>query len=231
MSWNQRLEILSSDLWGKDADNSAPLPKDAVALCAYELLIMAIAEMEQIAFIHTTSTRDELWMVTDETLIDSPNGASANDMTQLDTLFQGQSRPAMRVLTMTHTDSAIRSGMFLLSEYFDGVCGFYSPVKFLAEGLLGRSDYEGINQRRKATLRKNQTAASKQKTKIIEVATELGLQPQAPLLNREIWSARCPGTGHQLYINANKNEFGCGYCCRKGGPKDLRAFVALRRGE
>ena len=229
MSWNQRLEILSSDLWGKDADNSAPLPKDAVALCAYELLIMAIAEMEQIAFIHTTSTRDELWMVTEETLIDSPNGASADDMTQLDTLFQGQSRPAMRVLTMTHTDSAIRSGMFLLSEYFEGVCGFYSPVKFLAEGLLLRSDYERINQRRKATIRRNQEVASKQKTKIIEVATELGLHPQPPLLNREIWSAQCPGTGHQLYINARKDEFGCGYCCVKGNHEKLREFVKSRK--
>ena len=229
MSWNQRLEILSSDLWGKDADNSAPLPKDAVALCAYELLIMAIAEMEQIAFIHTTSTRDELWMVTEETLIDSPNGASVDDMTQLDTLFQGQSRPAMRVLTMTHTDSAIRSGMFLLSEYFEGVCGFYSPVKFLAEGLLLRSDYERINQRRKATIRRNQEVASKQKTKIIEVATELGLHPQPPLLNREIWSAQCPGTGHQLYINARKDEFGCGYCCVKGNHEKLREFVKSRK--
>ncbi len=229
MSWNQRLDILSSNVWGKDAECSEVLPEDAVALCAYQLLVQAILDMDQIAYIHSTPTRDELWMVTEEALIDSPNDASADEMTELDTLFQGQFRQAMRVLTMTHTDSIIRSGLFLLSEYFDAVCGFYSPVKFLAEGLLHRSDYEGINQRRKATIRKNQTAAGKQKTKIIEVATELGLQPQAPLLNREIWSARCPGTGHQLYINASKDEFGCGYCCVKGNHKKLREFVKSRK--
>ena len=229
MSWNQNLEILSSNVWGKDAESSAALPKDAVALCAYELVVMAILDMDQIAYIRQTARGDELWMVTEETPYENPNRASADEIAKLEFLLLNQSRQAMRVFTMTHTDSILHSGMFLLSEYFDAVCRFYSPVKFLAEGLLLRSDYEEINQQRKATIRKNQTAASKQKTKIIEVATELGLQPQAPLLNREIWSARCPGTGHQLYINARKDEFGCGYCCVKGNHEKLREFVESRK--
>jgi hypothetical protein len=231
VSWDQRLEILSSNVWGKDAECSEVLPEDAVALCAYQLLVQAIADMDQIAYIHSTPTQDELWMVTEEELFDNSKAESVDQTSELETLFQGQSMQAMRVLTMTHTDSIYRSGMFLLSAYFDAVCGFYSPVKFLAEGLLLRNDYERINQRRKSTIRRNQAVASKKKTKIIEVATELGLRPLPPLLNREIWSAQCPDTGHQLYINARKNEFGCGYCCRKGGPKDLKTFVASRRAE
>jgi len=231
MSWNQNLEILSSNVWGKDTESSAALPEDAVALCAYELFVMGILDMDQIAYIRQTARGDELWMVTEETPYKNPTRASADEIAKLEPLLLNQSRLAMRVLTMTHTDSILRSGMFLLSEYFDAVCGFYSPVKFLAEGLLLKSDYEEINQRQNATIRRNQEVASKQRTKIIEVASELGLQPQAPLLNREIWSAKCPGTGHQLYINARKNEFGCGYCCRKGGPKALREFAASRKRE
>jgi len=231
MSWNQNLEILSSNVWGKDAESSAALPEDAVALCAYELFVMAILDMDQIAYIRQTARGDELWMVTEERPYENPNRASADEITKLETLLLNQSRQAMRVLTMTHTDSIFRSGLFLLSEYFDAVCGFYSPVKFLAEGLLLRSDYEGINQRQRATIRRNQEAANKRETKIIKVAIELGLHPQPPLLNPKLWSATCPGTKHKLFINARKNEFGCGYCCRKGGPKDLRAFVASRKGE
>ena len=231
MSWNQRLEILSSNVWGKVTESSTVLPKDSVALCAYQLLVQGIADMDQIAYIHSTPSQDELWMVTEEVLFDTSKEAIVNESPGLDTLFQGQSMQAMRVLTMNHTDSIFSSGMFLLSEYFDAVCGFYSPVKLLSEGLLHRSDYEGINHRRKATIRRNQEAVSKSETKIIKVATQLGLHPQPPLLNPEIWSAQCPGTGHQLYINARKNEFGCGYCCRKGGPEALREFVALRKGE
>ena len=229
MSWNQNLEILSSNVWGKDAESSAALPKDAVALCAYELVVMAILDMDQIAYIRQTARGDELWMVTEETPYENPNRASADEIAKLEFLLLNQSRQAMRVFTMTHTDSILHSGMFLLSEYFDAVCGFYSPVKFLAEGLLLKSDYEEINQRRKATIRKNQEVASKQKTKIIEVATELDLEPQPPLLNPEIWSAPCPGTRHQLYINARKDEFGCGYCGVKGNHKKLREFVKNRR--
>ena len=231
MNRNQHLEILSSNVWGKDTQSSAALPKDALALCAYELLAMGIMDLDQIAYIRQTDGGDELWMVTEETLYENPNRASANEIAKLETLLLNQSRLGMRVLTMTHTDSIFRASMFLLSEYFDAVCGFYSPVKILAEGLLLKSDYEAIIQRQNETIRRNQEEASKRKTKIIEVATELGLHPQPPLLNREIWSAQCPGSSHQLYINVRKNEFGCGYCGRKGGPEDLKAFVASRRGE
>jgi len=229
MSWNQRLEILSSNVWGKDAESSAALPEDAVALCAYELFVMAILDMDQIAYIRQTARGDELWMVTAETPYENPNRASANEIAKLEIILLNQSRQAMRVITMRHTDSNLRSGMFLLSEYFDAVCGFYSPVKFLAEGLVLRSDYEEINQRQNAIIRRNQVVARKRETKIIKVATQLGLHPQPPLLNPEIWSARCPGTGHQLYINARKNEFGCGYCGMKGDHEKLRAFAKSRK--
>ena len=153
---------------------------------------------------------------------------SVVEKTDLDT-HQGQSQRAMRVLSMTHTDSIFRSGMFLLSEYFDAVCGFYSPVKFLVDGLLFKCDYEAIIQRQKDTIRNNQADARKRETKIIKIATQLGLHPQAPLLNPEIWSAQCPGTGHQLYINARKNEFGCGYCGVKGNHEKLQEFVKSRK--
>ena len=229
MSWNQNLEILSSNVWGKDAESTAALPKDAVALCAYELFVMAILDMDQIAYIRQTARGDELWMVTEETPYENPNRASADEIAKLEILLLNQSRQAMRVLTMTHTDSILRSGIFLLSEYFDAVCGLYSPVKFLAKGLLLRHDYEEINERQNDTIRKNQVAARKRETKIIKVATQLGLHPQAPLLNPEVWSAQCPGTGHQLYINASTDVFGCGYCGVKGNHEKLQEFVKSRK--
>ena len=51
MNRNQHLEILSSNVWGKDTQSSAALPKDALALCAYELLAMGIMDLDQIAYI------------------------------------------------------------------------------------------------------------------------------------------------------------------------------------
>ena len=45
----ESLEILSSDVWGKKTESLATLPNDAVELCAYELLAMAILDLDQIA--------------------------------------------------------------------------------------------------------------------------------------------------------------------------------------
>jgi hypothetical protein len=231
MSWNQRLEIMSSNVWGKENEGSEILPEDAVVLCAYQLLVQGIMDIDQIAFIRQTVNGDELWMITEETPGENTGSATVGKKTNLDTFFRGQPKHAMRVLTMNHTDSVFRSGVFLLSEYFNAVCGFYAPVKFLAEERIQRSDYEGIIQLQKDTIRKNQTAARNRRTKIIEVAAGLGLHPQAPLLNEKIWSARCPGTSHQLSINASKNEFGCGYCGVKGDHEKLREFVNYREKE
>jgi hypothetical protein len=43
--------------------------------------------------------------------------------------------------------------------------------------------------------------------------------------------ASCPqGRNHWIMISPSHNEFGCGYCRRKGGPEELRAFYDHVRG-
>ncbi len=41
------------------------------------------------------------------------------------------------------------------------------------------------------------------------------------------WSDCPPGGG--VVIEPSTSSFGCGYCCQKGGPDELRAFVEARR--
>lgn len=56
----------------------------------------------------------------------------------------------------------------------------------------------------------------------------LGLDPRPAGHNHNAWMANCPRTSHWLMISAEQNEFGCGYCRRKGGPAELRAFYETR---
>jgi len=44
----------------------------------------------------------------------------------------------------------------------------------------------------------------------------------------DYWYATCPGMNHSLEIRASTGEFFCGYCKRKGGAAELRAFVRER---
>jgi hypothetical protein len=68
---------------------------------------------------------------------------------------------------------------------------------------------------------------------IHKLARELGLNPRPAGHNNTAWIADCPRRSHTIMLSPSLNEFGCGYCRRKGGPAELRAFAdyvkSLRR--
>jgi hypothetical protein len=65
----------------------------------------------------------------------------------------------------------------------------------------------------------------RQKAQIVKVARELGLNPRPAGHNDSAWIADCPRRSHTLMLSPSLNEFGCGYCRRKGDAAELRAFV------
>jgi hypothetical protein len=60
---------------------------------------------------------------------------------------------------------------------------------------------------------------------IVTTARELRLNPEPSGTSGTAWQAKCPGGHHYIMISAVKNDFGCGYCRRKGGPVELRVFA------
>lgn len=65
---------------------------------------------------------------------------------------------------------------------------------------------------------------------IIEAAKAWGLEPKPAGHDPHAWTANCPsGRNHWIMISTTANEFGCGYCRRKGGPDELRRFCAENR--
>jgi len=68
-------------------------------------------------------------------------------------------------------------------------------------------------------------------TEIIRVARELKLHPKPEGGGPFNWYARCPQTNHSLMISSKSDQFGCGYCRRKGGAEELREFVAERQAK
>ena len=60
---------------------------------------------------------------------------------------------------------------------------------------------------------------------IVLLARELQLNPRPEGHNATAWVANCPsGRGHTIMVSGSSNQFGCGYCRKKGGPEELRAF-------
>jgi hypothetical protein len=60
---------------------------------------------------------------------------------------------------------------------------------------------------------------------IIEQARKLGLNPRPAGHNDSAWMADCPRRSHFIMLSPSLNEFGCGYCRRKGGPVELEVFA------
>jgi hypothetical protein len=73
-----------------------------------------------------------------------------------------------------------------------------------------------------------QAEEERRATPIVTMARELSLNPWPAGHNEKAWMANCPRTNHWLMISTENNEFGCGYCGRKGGPAELRSFYEAR---
>jgi hypothetical protein len=76
---------------------------------------------------------------------------------------------------------------------------------------------------------REQAARSYADAPIVLAARECRLNPEPSGTSPIAWMARCPGTNHSLMIGADTNTWGCGWCKRKGGPEELKAFVVERR--
>ena len=117
----------------------------------------------------------------------------------------------------------------LLELLFRARHGFYWPDGFVASGIVDKSAFDSLVGRIQHEVEENRQRASEGETEIIKIARELGLSPEPTGHGISHWSARCPETNHQLFIDAAENSFGCGYCKRKGSVEELRVFVKERK--
>jgi hypothetical protein len=122
----------------------------------------------------------------------------------------------------------------LLDDYVRARFHYDFPVPPYVPGLLTSQELANIVGAVTKEYARNSAAAEAEElrhpTPIIEMARELNLGPRPAGHNTTAWMAWCPRTDHRLTLSVKDNEFGCGYCCRKGGPAELRAFYEFRVG-
>jgi len=111
---------------------------------------------------------------------------------------------------------------------------YYSfPVPPYRKGLLTSGELENIVGAVTDEFERNSRAVQKEQgaheAPIIKVAMELNLNPRPAGYNNTAWIADCPRRSHWIMISPSLNEFGCGYCRRKGGPQELCAFYDVVR--
>jgi TPR repeat protein len=224
-------ELVFADPWLKKATKTS-IPDDALFACAYDLHIVVDLVAEAV-FFRRTETCDELWIAEG---FDLPIVKGTTDGNTTPTDFVGKDVFEIgRVFAVPKKGEESSSCLTLLDRLFRAYVGFCSPQGFLAAGIISESAYNNLVKRIEQELEENSRKARETETEIIKVARNLGLSPKPTGEGPSHWFARCPGkihgkTGnHVLFINAAEDSFGCGWCCRKGGVEELRAFVRERK--
>ena len=181
---------------------TARLPRDARFVCAYGLYL-GIDTIEEEVFIRRADDQDELW--------------TANEL--------GRGRAVVAPREGNQADAALN----LLDVLIRSRVGFEWPSDFISGGIIDKEVFERIVSNIEGELNDNADKARKDEAEIVITARDLGLSPTPGGMTPNHWLARCPETNHNLQIDAADNEFGCGWCKRKGGPDELRVFFADRR--
>jgi hypothetical protein len=215
-----------ADPWLKKAQKAAILPDDARFACAYELNLV-VDQFDEATFLRRTETTDELWIGAGKypsARVGMPNGTATPKE------FEGEELSRIGcVFAVPRKDDKLTACLKLMELFFRARIGFEWPSRFLVSGIVDQSAFNNLVGRIEHELEENRQKTLEQETEIIKVARMLGLSPQPTGTGVSYWQARCPETNHQLYINAEKNSFGCGWCKRKGSIEELRAFVKERK--
>jgi hypothetical protein len=195
-------EDLINDPFLKESSCTERLPSDASLICSYDS-DFGIDSLEESAYFRRENNRDELWITS--------------------------SYKTGRAYTFPSQDTAQSASLRLIGRLFRARVGFEWPAGFISPGLVNKAAFTKLVKQIERELDDNRRKALKNKAEIVLVAEELGLSPRPTGTAPGLWAANCPGTNHFLYISATGSSFGCGWCKRKGGPEELRAFVDERR--
>jgi hypothetical protein len=194
-----------ADPWLKKGD-SVPLPLGMKFVCSYYVYVVVDHFRESIYF-RRAAGRDELWIESGE----------EGDYWRSGCVVSAPSKGRVRAACQE-----------ILKILFRARVGFESPSELIIGGLVKEEDFTRLLGELEKELDDNAEKARQRETEIIRVARELKLSPEPTGKGPDYWQAGCPGGNHPVYINAADNEFGCGWCKRKGGPEELRAFVEER---
>jgi hypothetical protein len=222
----KRPEIVFGDPFFKQSKGSRKLPKNLRFVCAFELDI-GIDRIDQAAFLRKTAERDELWITEADGLLMLADITDEYVAREYDGRIVDYGSGC--VFAASPIDDELSASLNLLDHLFRAWVGFYWPTKLLAAGIVKEADFNKLVAQIDGELKDNEEKARHNETEIIRVARELGLNPQPTGTRPTYWQASCPHTNHPLYIDSAKNSFGCGWCRRKGGAEELRAFVKERR--
>jgi hypothetical protein len=153
-----------------------------------------------------------------------------NDLDWLEVVVKYSNKIMSRncVRSIPRHGSGRKAAARLLDAQVRALVHYDFPIPPYLRGLLTTGELENVVTAVVAELERNRRVAEEQQRQheapIIKVARGLGLNPRPAGHNSDAWMSDCPRRSHWIMISPSLNQFGCGYCRRKGGPAELQTF-------
>jgi hypothetical protein len=196
-----RIEVGALGQGGREA-----LPEKIETVARMQMSV-GIAEYSETIHFRRTRTRDELWV----------SGEYSG----------GRAIVAPRCRRKIHAMHRLIAVRILSGA------GYAWPESISGYGPVSSESLRGILSTIENFLDEKRQKAQDQGSdaEIVRLARELGLHPEPQPGSEGLWQAGCPSGNHHLDISVESSAWFCGYCGGKGGPDELREFVAGRRKE
>jgi hypothetical protein len=222
------------DPWSKKPSHQGEVPADALFIGAWEN-DLGIYSLNEALFLVRNNRQDLLWSLATHTEKSTQQNLAGRKSGDPDWVKSKVSCGCVAGAERHGTDS--EAGTRLLDALVRARVHHEFPRPPYLPGLLTIAELADIVRAVTEELERNalaaETAQRGHEVPIIKLASELGLNPRPAGHNDTAWMADCPSRSHTIMLSPSLNEFGCGYCRRKGGPAELAAFVeyvkSLRR--
>jgi hypothetical protein len=213
------------DPWGREPNHQSKVPANALFLGAWER-DLGITELSEALFLVRHDRRDLLWSLTTDaekfTKESLAARASGNPNWVNSKCTCACVAGAPRQLTESEAGTVLMSALVRARLLHEFPRPPYIPGLFTTEELANISG--AIAEELKRNALAAEAAQLRQEVPILKLAGELNLHARPAGHNSSAWTADCPRRKHSIMISPSLNEFGCGYCRRKGGPAQLQEF-------
>ena len=118
---------------------------------------------------------------------------------------------------------------FLL-ELLSDPTWFHGEPFYISSGIFTLEDFNSLQARADAIIDENISKALQSPGELIDICRRYDLNPCPAGNTGHSWYATCPsGRGHSMHVSTQSEQWGCGYCRRKGGKEELDQWITENR--
>lgn len=134
-------------------------------------------------------------------------------------------------ITQPFLDTKTALSHFLV-EFMSHPGNFFGRPEYVSSEFLSEMEFKKLLERSINIINERESIAMEltRQNELIQYCYQAKLDPEPEGSSPTNWRAKCASGGHHyMLISTQSNQWGCGYCKRKGGLVDLQKWVEEKK--